>query len=98
MKQKKNELISVKKRSSATGCLLCCAMVFSGFLPVSAEPTVNENGSSYEIVAEVLKITVPAGRTNDVEGSELSLVLNNTIKSVEKYGRGALVMNVDLTA
>ena len=98
MKQKKNELISVKKRSSATWCLLCCAMVFSGFLPVSAEPTVYENGSSYEIVDTVLKIMVPEGKTNDVVGAELSSLQDNTLKSVEKYGRGALVMNVDLTA
>ncbi len=93
MKQKKNELISVKKRSSATGCLLCCAMVFSGFLPVSASGTA----SSYEIEGVVLKITIPEGMTNEVDVSKVACANNNEITEIRKLGRGGLLMN-DKTA
>ena len=93
MKQKKNELISVKKRSSATGCLLCCAMVFSGFLPVSATETV----SPYEIEGTVLKITVPEGVTNEVDVSSMACADNNEITEIRKLGRGGFLMN-DKTA
>ena len=88
----------MKERNFLTGWLLCGTMVFCGLSPVSAEPTVYENGSSYEIVDGVLKITVPEGKTNDVASAELSSLLDNTATGVEKYGRGSLVMNVDLTA
>ena len=88
----------MRERNFLTGWLLCGTMVLSGLLPVSAEPTVYENGSSYEIVDGILKITVPEGKTNDVVSAELSSLLDNTIKSVEKCGRGSLVMNEDLTA
>ena len=94
----KNRFKSIKECNFLTGWLLCGAMVFSVFLTVSAEPTVYENGSSYEIVDGVLKITVPEGKTNDVASTELSPLLDNTVKSVEKYGRGSIVMNMDLTA
>ena len=93
MKQNKNELISVKKRSSATGCLLCCAMVFSGFLPVSATETV----SPYEIEGTVLKITVPEGVTNEVDVSSMACADNNEITEIRKLGRGGFLMN-DKTA
>ena len=93
MKQKKNELISVKKRSSATGCLLCCAMVFSGFLPVSA----SETASQYEIEGTVLKITIPEGMTNEVDVSKVACANNNEITEIRKLGRGGFLMN-DKTA
>ena len=93
---KENKLTSKKECNSLTGWLLCVAMVFSGSLSVSAAPTVYDNGSSYETVDGVLKITVPEGRTNDVESAEISALWDNTATSVEKYGRGSIVMNVDL--
>ena len=93
MKQKKNELISVKKRSSATGCLLGCAMVFSGFLPVSA----SETASQYEIEGTVLKITIPEGMTNEVDVSKVACANNNEITEIRKLGRGGFLMN-DKTA
>ena len=69
------------------------------FAIVAAFAVIEANADTvYSAADGVLTITVPAGETNDVVGAELSSLLDNTLKSVEKYGRGALVMNVDLTA
>ena len=51
----KNRFKSIKECNFLTGWLLRGAMVFSGFLPVSATETV----SPYAIEGTVLKITVP---------------------------------------
>ena len=72
--------------------------VFLSVIASYAEPTVNFNGTSYEIVDNVLKITVPSGVTNEVASAELSPLLNNTVTSVEKHGRGAIVINTDILA
>ena len=93
MKQKKNELKSIKECNFLTGWLLCAAVVFSGLLPVSASGTA----SSYEIEGVVLKITVPGGVTNEVDVSELACANDNIVTEIRKLGRGGLLMN-DKTA
>jgi len=92
-KEKKNELKSIKECNFLTGCLLCGAMVFSGFLPVSA----TETASQYEIEDTVLKITIPEGMTNEVDVSKVACANNNEITEIRKLGRGGFLMN-DKTA
>ena len=90
---KKNRLKRVINCNYLYGWLLCGAMVFSGFLPVSATETV----SPYAIEGVVLKITVPEGVTNEVEVSELVCANDNTVTEIRKLGRGGFLMN-DKTA
>jgi len=90
---KKNRLKRVINCNYLYGWLLCGAMVFSGFLPVSATETV----SPYAIEGTVLKITVPEGVTNEVDVSELVCANDNTVTEIRKLGRGGFLMN-DKTA
>lgn len=70
----------------------CCAA------SAYAEPTVTSDGTSYEIVDSMLKITVPAGKTNEVADAGLTPLVNNDVTSVEKYGLGSIVINADILA
>ena len=90
---KKNRLKRVRNCNYLHGWLLCGAMVFSGFLPVSA----SETASQYEIEGTVLKITIPEGMTNEVDVSKVACANNNEITEIRKLGRGGFLMN-DKTA
>ena len=68
----------------------CCAV------SAYAEPTVTSDGTSYEIVDSMLKITVPAGKTNEVADAGLTHLVNNDVTSVEKHGLGSIVINADI--
>ena len=85
----KNRLKRVWNSNYLLEWLLCGAMVFSGFLPVSATETV----SPYEIEGTVLKITIPEGVTNEVDVSVVADALNKGIMEIRKLGRGGFLMD-----
>ena len=72
--------------------IVCVAAAFCGFRG-SAE-------TSYEPDGTTLKITVPAGETNEVDVTKIASLLEKpaTVMDVRKLGLGCLVMNVDITA
>ncbi|MBO5940101.1 MAG: hypothetical protein J6R18_02750, partial [Kiritimatiellae bacterium] len=90
---KKNGFKRIVNSNYLYGWLLCGAMVFSGFLPVSATETV----SPYAIEGTVLKITIPEGMTNEVDVLAVACANKNEITEIRKLGRGGFLMN-DKTA
>lgn len=78
------------RRSMWTGFVCCAVSAFAGHAACADD-------TSYETVGEVLKITVPAGSTNEVDVVELAPLLSNTVTSVEKYGPGSIVISTDIT-
>ena len=72
--------------------IVCAAVAFCGFRG-SAK-------TSYEPDGTTLKITVPAGETNEVDAAKIASLLEKpaTVTDVRKLGLGCLVMNVDITA